>query len=226
MITVLVVDDDYRVARIHAASVDRVAGFRCVGYAHTAAAARRAIAELQPHLLLLDIYLPDEDGLSLLRSLHHERSDAPDCIVVSAARDVQMVRSAMQIGAVHYLVKPFGFSQLRDQLDAYRQWRERVTAAGEASQDVVDSLYGLLHGPASAAHTTRRLTPTMQRILDAVRGADHPVGAAAVAQALGVSRPTAQRYLSKLERDGLIALHLEYGATGRPNNLYRPTGPR
>ena len=100
MIRMLVVDDDFRVARIHAASVERVAGFTCVGEAHTAAEARQAIAELHPDLMLLDIYLPDEDGLSLLRSLHAWSDSAPDCIVITAARDLQTVRSAMQVGAV------------------------------------------------------------------------------------------------------------------------------
>jgi response regulator of citrate/malate metabolism len=222
MIRTLVVDDDYRVARIHAASVERVPGFACVGQVHSAAEARNAIAELHPDLLLLDIYLPDEDGLSLLRSLHTAPS-APDCIIISAARDLQMVRSAMQVGAVYYLVKPFGFTQLRDQLEAYRRWRSRVTTAGEADQATVDSLYHLLRGSSSASAIRRYLTPTMQKILDVIRSAGQPVGASHIAQELGVSRPTVQRYLAKLERQGLIELHLEYGATGRPNHLYRPT---
>ena len=68
-IRTLVVDDDFRVARIHAASVERIEGFSCVGQAHTAAEARQLIDASSPDLLILDIYLPDEDGLSLLRSL-------------------------------------------------------------------------------------------------------------------------------------------------------------
>jgi response regulator of citrate/malate metabolism len=222
MIPVLVVDDDFRVARIHAASVDRVPGFTCVGEAHTAAEARRAIAELRPDLLLLDIYLPDEDGLSLLRSLHAVEGSAPHCIVISAARDLQTVRSAMLLGAAYYLVKPFGFTQLRDQLEAYRRWRGQLTTIGEADQATVDSLYSLLHGSSSPSASRRHLAPTMQKVLDAIRSADDPIGASQVAQELGVSRPTAQRYLTKLERHGLIELHLEYGAAGRPNHLYRP----
>jgi response regulator of citrate/malate metabolism len=67
MIPTLVIDDDYRVAGIHAASVDRVPGFHCVGQAHSAAEARTAIHDHEPELLLLDLHLPDEDGLSLLR---------------------------------------------------------------------------------------------------------------------------------------------------------------
>ena len=222
MIRTLVVDDDYRVARIHAAAVGRLDGFTCVGQAHSAAQARTAVAELRPDLMLLDIYLPDEDGLSLLRSLHAAGEPAPDCIVITAARDLQVVRSAMHIGAVYYLVKPFGFAQLRDQLEAYRRWREHLELATEADQATVDNLYSVLRGPAATAAARRRLPPTMRRILDTVRAADHALGAAEVAAQLGMSRPTAQRYLTELERRGTLELVLEYGATGRPVHLYRP----
>jgi response regulator of citrate/malate metabolism len=224
MIRTLVVDDDYRVARIHAAAVERVHGFSCVGQSHSAQDARQAIAGLHPDLLLLDIYLPDEDGLSLLRSLHAAGAELPDCIIISAARDLAMVRSAMQLGAVYYLVKPFGFKQLNDQLEAYRTWRHRATTAGEADQATVDSLYHLLRGSSPAA-TRRHLAPTMQKILETIRDAPSPVGASHIADELGVSRPTVQRYLAKLERQGLIELHLSYGSTGRPHHLYRPAPP-
>jgi response regulator of citrate/malate metabolism len=226
MISVLVVDDDYRVARVHALSVAKVPGFRCVGEAHTAAEARQVIGDRRPDLLLLDIYLPDEDGLALLRSLHAMAGPVPDCIIISAARDLHMVRSAMQIGAVYYLVKPFGFGQLRDQLEAYGRWRGRVAKQqGEADQAAVDRLYSLLR-PAPSAHSQRgQLGPTMQAVLEVIRAAEQPAGAAEVANAMGVSRPTAQRHLSKLEQLGYIELRLAYGATGRPNHLYRPIFP-
>ncbi len=110
MIRTLVVDDDYRVAHIHGASVERIDGFTCVGEAHSAAEARSAIAELNPDLLLLDVYLPDEDGLSLLRSLNVPGERTIDCILVTAARDVETVRTAFRIGVLRYLVKPFGFA--------------------------------------------------------------------------------------------------------------------
>jgi len=54
-----------------------------------------------------------------------------------------------------------------------------------------------------------------------VRDAPHAVGAAEVAEQLGISRPTAQRYLAELERTGVVELVLSYGATGRPINRYQ-----
>ncbi|WP_020658798.1 response regulator [Amycolatopsis benzoatilytica] len=217
-IRTLVVDDDYRVAAIHAASIDRVPGFACVGRAHTASEARAAVAELAPELLLLDVYLPDDDGLSLLRDLH-TAAEAPGCIVITASRDLDTVRTAMRLGAAYYLVKPFGFAQLRDQLDAYRSWRDRTAGSGEVDQDTVDSLYSLLRG-SEATSRTGALPPTMRKVLDTLRAAERPLGAGELARAMGISRPTAQRYLSELHRRGAIGLELEYGSTGRPAHRY------
>jgi response regulator of citrate/malate metabolism len=220
VIRTLVVDDDYRVAHLHAASVERVPGFACVGEAHTAAEAREAITRLEPDLLLLDLYLPDEDGLVLMSSLGSAEKRAPDCIVVTAARDIEAVRTAMHLGAIYYLVKPFGFAQLRDQLQAYRRWREVVDLGGQADQDRVDKLYSLLRAPSTLASSRLGLSPTMAKVLDTIRKTPAALGASDVAAQLGVSRATAQRHLAELLKRGLIELDLAYGSAGRPENLY------
>ncbi|PZS18074.1 MAG: two-component system response regulator [Pseudonocardiales bacterium] len=223
-IRTLIVDDDFRVAEIHATSVERIDGFVCIGKARTAAQARDLIENERPDLVLLDIYLPDEGGLSLLRSLTGAGA-APDCIFITAARDLESVRSAMSLGAMSYLVKPFGFSQLKDKLDSYQRWRAQVASAAlgsEADQGTVDALYDTLRGSVSGGATPRLLPPTMAKILHAVEQADGPVGASSIASTLGFSRPTAQRYLTELHRRGALELELAYGATGRPVNLYRP----
>lgn len=103
MIRTLVVDDDYHVAHAHALSVGRVPGFSVVGEVHSAEEARQLISEVRPDLLLLDMYLPDYNGLDLVRRLTREsaKSDesgyVPDFLLVTAARDIESVRSAMQL---------------------------------------------------------------------------------------------------------------------------------
>jgi response regulator of citrate/malate metabolism len=106
------------------------------------------------------------------------------------------------------IVKPFGFTQLRDQLEAYRRWHGHLTSASRlaaADQATIDELYRLLRSG----------------VLESVREAPGPVSATEISGRLGISRPTAQRYLSELERRGVVELVLEYGSTGRPSHLYR-----
>ena len=218
MISVLVVDDDYHVAHAHALAVGRVDGFRVVGEAHTGAEAERLVGEVAPGLVLLDMYLPDFTGLDLVRRLAASGRPVPDFLLVTAARDLESVRTAMQLGAFYYLVKPFTFAALREQLEGYRAWAERIDRAPEADQHVVDALYSLRGAPPRRAAATRTLQPTMARVLQIVVAAPAPIGAAEVAEILGASRPTAQRYLAGLVDKQLLDLDLTYGATGRPEH--------
>jgi response regulator of citrate/malate metabolism len=126
----------------------------------------------------------------------------------------------MHLGAIYYLVKPFGFAQLRDQLQAYRRWREVVDLGGQADQDRVDKLYSLLRAPSTLAASRVGLSPTMAKVLDTIRKTPAALGASDVAAQLGVSRATAQRHLAELLKRGLIELDLAYGSAGRPENLY------
>jgi response regulator of citrate/malate metabolism len=222
MITTLVVDDDYRVAGIHAAYVARVDGFQVVGQAHTAAEALRLAAEAAPDLMLLDLYLPDGDGLGVMRRLNERSGHHPDVLAVTAARDVSSVRTAIQLGAVNYLVKPFPFAALRDRLAAYRDLRTRLAELTEADQEDVDALLGLLRGPSLPPRPAKgHSAPTLALVREAIRVAGRDLSAAEVAELVGISRPTAQRYLSYLVEHGVVHLQLRYGSTGRPEHRYR-----
>jgi response regulator of citrate/malate metabolism len=218
---VLVVDDDYRVAGIHAALVERVPGYEVVGKAHTAEQALVDARSLRPQLVLMDIYLPDGDGLEVVRSLLDE-PDPPDVIVISAAREIGSVRRAMQLGAVHYLVKPFGFSVLTERLTAYQQLRRHIAGLDEPEQAEVDELFGMLRSRAATTvgAAKGRSAPTLELVRNAVPD-DADISAAEVAEVVGISRATAQRYLSYLERHDVVKLQLKYGTTGRPEHRYQ-----
>ncbi|MEZ0089630.1 response regulator [Streptacidiphilus sp. EB129] len=232
MIRTLVVDDDFRVSNIHAAYVGKVPGFTVVGQAASVAEALEAVGALRPDLLLLDIFLPDGSSLELLRRLISESEAAggrPDALMITAARDVATVREAMRLGAVGYLVKPFGFTALQERLTAYQELRSRMEALGEATetdQAEVDALFQAgrpapLPAPLPAkGHSA----PTLALVREAVRSARRDLSAAEVAELTGVSRATAQRYLSYLVREGAARLELRYGATGRPEHRYRDAG--
>jgi response regulator of citrate/malate metabolism len=129
------------------------------------------------------------------------------------------VRAAMQLGTVHYLVKPFKFTQLEERLIAYRDLRGRLSRIDEAEQHDVDALYGLLRGPGPLPKG--QAGPTMSLIRDILRGSSDDLSAAEIAEQIGISRSTAQRYLAQLARQGTIQLRLHYGATGRPEHRYR-----
>ncbi|MFE6931185.1 response regulator [Streptomyces sp. NPDC057699] len=219
MIEVLVVDDDVRVARINAAYVTKVPGFRVAAMAHSAAEALTRIGEAPIDLILLDHYLPDRNGLAVVRELralgHHT-----DVIMVTAARDVATVQAAMRHGALQYLVKPFAYAGLRTKLEAYAALRRTFEGGGEAEQTEVDRLFGALWATGGSDLPKGHSTTTAELVRQALRSADGPLSAQEIAESAGMSRQTAQRYLKLLERTGRVRLSLKYGETGRPEHRY------
>ena len=197
----------------------KIRSFSVAGHASTAASARSEIRRLAPTLVLLDLYLPDGHGLDLVRESLGGKGHWPDFLVITAARDMGSVRAAMQLGTVHYLVKPFTFAQLEERLGAYRDLRGRIERINEAEQHDVDTLYGLLREPAPLPKG--QSGPTMARIRELLHTSTHDLSAADIAEQVGISRSTAQRYLAELARQGKIELHLPYGTAGRPEHRYR-----
>jgi len=225
MISVLIVEDDFRVAEINAAYVESVEGFEVIGQASTAAAAFNQIVEDSPDLILLDLYLPDEHGLALYARLKQLPVHAQvDVFVITAARDSQSVREALQLGAANYLVKPFTQRQLSERLTTYRDAFERLQDSHEVSQAEVDQLSALLRGmpiPPSVFSGN----PTTLAIFEYLQNRSEAISASELAEGLGISRATAQRYLSQLVDRKLLTLELKYGTAGRPIHKYRLIEP-
>jgi two-component system CitB family response regulator len=228
MIRTLVVDDDYRVADLHCAYVQRVAGFQLAGRAHSGGATLASVDQLRPDLVLLDIYLPDLSGLEVLRRLREEDHPPVDVITITAARDVESLRAAMRGGVVHYLIKPFLFPAFEEKLLSYAAARDRMARIGRAEQGDVDRIFGTLRTAGNEALPKGLSDTTLELVVQALGQARSGLPAVTVAEAVGVSRVTARRYLDHLCQQGRAELTMRYGAPGRPEHRYRllssPTG--
>ncbi|NAS22281.1 response regulator [Herbidospora sp. NEAU-GS84] len=219
MIKVLVVDDDFMVARIHVGYVGRIPGFSVVGTAHGGRAAISSVEELRPDLVLLDVYMADMSGLDVL---HHLRGLAHpvDILMITAANDMDTVRAALRAGVVNYLVKPFTAAELTERLDQYAQSRRRLAMAGPAVQEDIDRLFG---GTNRAVLPKGLSTATCALVADALRTNGGDLSAAETAAVTGLSRVSARRYLEYLCATGQAELRPRYGTAGRPEHRYRWT---
>jgi two-component system response regulator AtoC/two-component system nitrogen regulation response regulator NtrX len=107
--TILIVDDDstarYGMRRV-------LEGRYRVLEAESVSAARQMMARENPHLLLLDIEMPEESGLDFLRELKAQAS-SPAVIMVTAYGSEKIAVEAMKSGACDYLPKPFEVDELR-----------------------------------------------------------------------------------------------------------------
>ena len=205
------------VAKVHAGFIQRTPGFAVVGAAHTGAQAVTETARLLPDLVLLDIHLPDVNGLDLM---HQLREVAPelDVLVISAAREVDTVRKALRGGIVHYLIKPFSQTDLQERLEHYRSAYQGLDSSKDvAEQSDVNRVFGL--------DRTERPLPkgcsieTLTLVEAALKDADGDLSANEVAVQLGTSRVSARRYLEYLNDEGVLEVRLKYGV-GRPERRY------
>ncbi|GAB2614280.1 response regulator [Kribbella endophytica] len=222
MIRVLVVDDDFMVARLHSNVVARHPGFEIVGAARTGGDALSAVRALRPDLVLLDIYLPDMSGLDVLWRFRESAVDYPvDVIVISAARDLETLRTALRGGVFQYLVKPFEVESLRARLDDYAAHFAELHHLTEVHQEEVDRVFRTQSGRIAAP---KGISPeTTGLVLKALDDApDDGVSASECAEVTGLSRSSTRRYLEHLVTVGRAEMKPRYGVAGRPERRYRP----
>jgi response regulator of citrate/malate metabolism len=222
MISVLVVEDDPVAAEAHRSYVEQVAGFAVAGVVHSGADALRFCERSPVDVVLLDFYLPDTHGLTVCRALRAGGSEV-DVIAVTSARDLAVIRSAVSVGVVQYLLKPFTFASLRDKLVRYARYREQLVGSGEVTgQADVDGMLATLRTPDHRSLPKGMSGETLQAITEVLTGAPEGVSAAAAADLAGVSRVTARRYLEYLAENGLATRRPHYGQVGRPEVRFYP----
>jgi DNA-binding response OmpR family regulator len=126
---VLLVDDDAAIRRAVGAGLE-LEGFRVVRASggHAALAAAETVA---PAVILLDLAMPDLDGLEVLRRLRARGDDVPVC-VLSARDEVDDRVRGLQAGADDYVVKPFALEEVTARLQATA---EAAVAVGDVSLD-------------------------------------------------------------------------------------------
>lgn len=231
LLRVLVVDDDFAVADVHRAFVENVPGFAVVAVAHTGAQALRAAEELHPDLVLLDIHLPDMSGLEVLRRLRARPDGADvDILAITAAREVDTVRTAMAGGVADYLVKPFPLRVFRERLESYAAQRGKLQLlsarhATVQDQHEVDRLLSARPRRGEDRDLPKGLSRhTLQLVGKTLRDAGRDLSAVEAAEGCGLSRVSARRYLEQLVAMGLAELQPRYGSAGRPEHGYLWTG--
>jgi DNA-binding response OmpR family regulator len=123
---VLLVDDDAAIRRAVGAGLE-LEGFRVVR-ASGGRAALAAIESVAPAVILLDLAMPDLDGIEVLRRLRASGDDVPVC-VLSARDDVDDRVRGLQAGADDYVVKPFALEEVTARLQALLRRRPATPAA-------------------------------------------------------------------------------------------------
>ncbi len=222
VIDVIVAEDDPMVTEIYRRYIHSLDGFRVVAAVSDGKRALSALEEVSVDLMILDIFMPDLDGLATLQALRGSGRSL-DVIVISAAHDALTLTSAIQGGAFDYIVKPFSFERLGAALDAYRQMRCRLERFDALTQADVDGLLRLRNKKNLMTLPKGLNEGTLGRVIAHLRATDRPLSADETAEALSVSRVTARRYLEHLVASGQALVERSYGDVGRPLHRYHLT---
>jgi len=223
-IRTIIAEDDPRIAEIQLRFLQKLDAFEAIGLAHNLEDCREMIDVLEPDLILLDIHFPDGNGLDILKSLRDQNRNI-DVILVTAAKDVDSLKSAMHGGVFDYIVKPLEFSRMRDSLSRYREQVERLSALDTVEQSDIDDLMPRALADSKSGRSGDILPKgidalTLNKVRELFRSVPDSQGAETVGQKIGVSRTTARRYLEYLVSTKELVVDVTYGGVGRPERHY------
>ncbi|WP_366924002.1 response regulator [Metallumcola ferriviriculae] len=220
MVRTVIVEDDPMVMEVNRQYIENVDGFQIVGTAETGAEAIEIVKKIKPQLVILDIFLPDKDGLETLREIR--QSNLPtDVILVTAVRDAETIRQVFRLGAVDYIVKPFKFERIKSALEAYKALLNKLNKKESLSQEDIDQITTLKTQELSEELPKGLTEVTMKQVILYLFKQNESLSAEEVAEGIGLARVTARRYLDYLEKTGKVKLEVQYGSVGRPINRYR-----
>src|SRR5262249_51474001 len=130
MTTILVVDDEPKIAQLARDYLEH-AGFRVVP-AGDGRAALRAVSRERPDLIVLDLRLPDMDGLDVTRTLR--QTSAVPIIMLTARDDESDKLIGLELGADDYMTKPFSPKELVARVRAVLRRGALADAGGDSLQ--------------------------------------------------------------------------------------------
>ncbi len=213
----VVLADDHPVVRDGlSALLGSVPGIEVVGTASTGREAIRAAVTVRPQVVVLDVQMPDLDGVGAAREIGKV---APDVAVLMLTMfdDDDSVFAAMRAGARGYVLKGASQEEIVRAI--------RAVAAGEAifGPGVARRVLGQLSGPAAVAHPFPELTPREREVLELLAAG---VPTAVIGARLGLATKTVTNHAStlfaKLQVSGRAeavqrARRAGFGRAGRPD---------
>ncbi|AIR71208.1 response regulator [Dickeya fangzhongdai] len=224
-ISVFLVEDNHDMAFFIESFIKKHPEFLLLGSADTLADARIAIAAQKPDLVMLDNYLPDGTGIDIMKHLRTTQPDI-DVIFITAANDIDTIKTAIRHGACDYLVKPFMLERLEEALKNYLMFNRKVRQKSHLPQEEIDRVIRQsipYSAPAGFIYPKGIDELTLNQVRAAFSGENVQHTADSLSDTIGISKSTARRYLEYCKNIKLLEAHIQHGTVGRPQRFYRLT---
>ncbi|MFJ7972376.1 response regulator [Psychrobacillus sp. NPDC096389] len=221
-ISVILIEDDPMIRQVNQQFIEKVKGFQIIGTAGNGIEGMKLIKKLKPNLVIMDIFMPEQNGIQTLQQLRESKLNV-DVITITAATEMKTIRQILQLGVYDYIMKPFTFERIKQTLENYRNFKEKMGRKKELTQTELDEL---IHPHRLNLQGLNELpkglnASTLDKIIAFIRMQDNSVSAEEVANGVGLARVTARRYLDYLEKQQKVVIDIQYGSVGRPVNQYR-----
>ena len=221
MIEVMIVEDDPMVMEINSKFLKRIQGFILYKAVSNLNDAKKFILIKKPDLILLDVYLPRENGIDLLKWVRGRELDI-DIILITADKTIERVQEAFRYGVVDYLIKPFSFERFKESLIQFRDRYNQFKKSDIIEQEELDKFISSSNVSQSENNLPKGVNKyTYRVILDEIEKGNYEVFTAEdLSEKLGIARATVRRYLEYMQRENKVEKFIEYGKVGRPQYKY------
>lgn len=217
----MIVEDDPMVRDINAKFLKRIEGFVLYKAVAHLEDAKKYIHLKKPDLILLDVYLPKENGIDLLKWIRQQAIDI-DIILITADNSMERIQEAFRYGSVDYLIKPFSFERFKEALMQFKKrfiQFENKEALEQKELDKLIAVSGVVHTEEEIAKGLNKFT--YKTIWEEIENRNEEAFTADyLAETLGIARVTVRRYLEYMEKENKVNKSIEYGKVGRPQHKY------
>ncbi len=187
-IRVIIADDHDIVRRGLSVFLNGFDDLIMVGEAATGNEAIRVCQEVQPHVILMDMMLPDMDGIAVTRAIRAANPKV-QVVILTSSKDEILVQSALQAGAIGYMLKNISVAEMANTIRA--AYNGKPSLSSEAAQVLIN----IALQPRTIAAPSYNLTERERSILDLiVRGLNNQQ----IADQLFVSHSTVKSYVSTI----------------------------
>ncbi len=221
---VIIIEDDPMVASINKQYVQRNSQLELAGIFSNGADGLKYLQEHTADLIILDMYMPLMDGKEFLNQLRASQNPI-DVIMVTAATDINNIRSLFSYGLVDYLVKPFEYSRFATALDKFIQKQNLMEHNRDLSQQKVDELLSFTNFNQNKEKEVLPSKGLQSKTLDSIRTyLNQHIGegltSEQIADEVGLSRVTIRRYMNYLIELKEVSSDVDYNTGGRPSIIY------
>jgi len=187
-IRVMIVDDHDMVRRGLATFLSGFDDLVLAGEASNAEDAVRVCGEVRPDVILMDMFLPNMEGVTLTRTIRAQHPDV-QVVILTSSKDEELVQSALRAGAISYMLKNISVMEMADTIRA--AYAGKPTLAPEVTQALINLTVRSHYNSAPNYNLTERELTVLSLIAKGLSNQE-------IADQIYVSRATVKVYVSTI----------------------------